>query len=185
MFGAIVTILSLVVLTLLSVVALHLGCLALGGAGWIPNLPGGTSIILGVLIAAGALGLWEAIESFFGPAGSAPSLPQSLKVGAVFLYLAGCLIYMELRSLVARGYSLRILVDLLSSGGSASMERLKSGYGDGVGIQGMLAKRLGTLASLRLLRFQGNHVGPLTLLGKIFATASSGMRRLLRLEMVG
>jgi len=184
-FGAIVTILLLVVLTLLGVVALHVGCLALGRAGWIPRSPGGTSIILVVLIAVGALGLWGTIESSFGPAGPIPSLPRSLRVGAIFLYLAGCLVYIELRSLVARGYSLRILVDLLSSGGSASMERLKSGYGDGVGIQGMLAKRLGTLASLRLLRFQGNQVGPLTLLGKVFANASSGMRRLLRLELVG
>lgn len=150
-----------------------------------PNSPGRASVILAVLVAAGPLGLWEAMESFFGPAGPAPSLPQSLKVGAVFLYLAGCLVYMELRSLVARGYSLRILIDLLTSGGSASMEKLKSGYGDGVGIQGMLAKRLGTLASLRLLRFQSDRVGPLTPLGKIFATASFGMRRLLRLEIVG
>ncbi|MFQ6111109.1 MAG: hypothetical protein ACE5LX_03655 [Nitrospinota bacterium] len=108
-----------------------------------------------------------------------------MKVSAIFLYLAGSLVYVELRSLLSRGYSVRILVDLHTRGASASLGSLKSGYGGGVGVRGMLAKRVGTLAGLGLLRFRGNRVGPLTPLGKVCAVAGERMRQLLRLELVG
>lgn len=170
---------------MLSVVALDLGYLALARTGRAPSSSTVASLVLVVLIAAGPIELWQAMQFFFGTEESVPSLPQTLKVSAVFLYIGGCVVYVELKSLLSRGYSLRILVDLLSSGGSTGIETLKLTYGDGVGVSGMLAKRLETLASLHLLYFQGRQVGPLTLLGRIFAVAGLRMRQLLRLEGIG
>src|SRR5579864_2795963 len=52
-----------------------------------------------------------------------------LRHSAVFLYLSGAIVYLEMRSLLSRGYSLRILLDLASMGGQADVASLKTSYG--------------------------------------------------------
>ena len=112
--------------------------------------------------------------------------PISLRVGAVCLYVTGALIYLELRSLLSRGYSLRILTDLYGRHGeSASLTDLQTTYGNGVGLRGMLQKRLSTLARLRLVTIGSGEAGSLTPLGRLCAMAGLQMRRLLRMPSVG
>lgn len=114
--------------------------------------------------------------------------PQSrvaFHLSAAAFYLAGCITYLEVRSLLSRGYSLRILVDLAAQGGAARVDRLKAGYGDGMGIPGLLARRVRTLERLGLLRFEGERVGPLTPAGRVVAALTVGLRHLLRLDLVG
>ena len=128
--------------------------------------------LLGMLI-AGAWLIWHL----------ASPAEVFLKLAAVCLFLAGMVGYAELRSLLSRGYSLRMLVDLLSRNGSSSLEGLKSSYGNGMGMEGLLNKRLNTLASLGLLQREGGIVGPLTLRGRLVAEITSSLRRLLRLTV--
>lgn len=184
-FKTILVVSSFVVLALLMAVALHLGCLALRRAGWMSSSLTTEIVSVGAPIAGGAVFLWKALGYAYGPGDLLPVLPHSLKGGAVFLYLAGCVGCLAVQSLLSRGYSLRILRDLLERGGDASVDSLKSEYGGGLGVRGLIAKRLHTLASLQFLHFQGNQVGPLTPLGKVVATTTSRLREFLRLEMVG
>lgn len=174
-----------VVLILAGIIALHLGFKAVMRLTRIPNLSRLSLLILAAFAAIGIVGLWKVMASPFGSMEAAQVLPVFLKVGAVLFYLAGFIVYLELQSLLSRGYSLRILVDLLNNGGKARLDSLKELYGGGVGVRGLLAKRLKALVSLRLISLQGNKVESLTPLGKILAIIGSFMRRLLQLELVG
>jgi len=184
-FKTILAVSAFVLAALLMVVVLHLGCLALRRAGWTSSSLAAEIVSVGGPIAGGIVFLWKALGHVSGPDGLLPILPDSLKIGAVFLYLAGCLSYVEVHGLLSRGYSLRILVDLLDRREGASIDSLKAEYGGGLGVRGMVTKRLRTLADLRLLHFGDKQVGPLTPLGKVVAMTTSRLRELLRLEMVG
>lgn len=179
--------LCLFVLALLVVsVTAHLGVQTVRRHSKAPQNSLSEMIVLLAPLAAGGVALWyiltwngEALSVETGP------LPVSIRVGSLCLYLAGWVIYAEVGSLVSRGYSLRILVDLLDRGGEASVEALKAGYGGGRGVQGLLAKRLRTLTELRLLHLPEGRIGSLTFLGRIVASTGFGLRRLLKLESVG
>ena len=112
-------------------------------------------------------------------------MPLSLVVGASALYLAESVLYLQLRFLLSRGYSLRMLVDLLERGGTARMEELKSGYGNGKGLEGLLERRMSDLVGQRLVCREGNRIGPLTSSGRLQARSGGFLRRLLCMERVG
>ena len=135
----------------------------------------GSAVVMALLAAGGIAGLWIGLAW----------APGSLRASAVCLYLAGCLGYLELRSLLSRGYSLRILVDVFRGGGPVSCEELAVLYGNGLGLSGLLRRRLSTLARLHLVAFDGLHAGPLTPVGRAVEMVASGMRRALRTELVG
>ena len=134
----------------------------------------GEAVILAAFFAAGPILLLKIL-----------SAPLHLKIGALAFYWAGCLVYIEVLSLLSRGISLRILLDLLKENGKVNLRGLKTAYGGGMGVRGILDKRLKTLVQFGLVRYEQDQVGPLTLSGRLFAAATSGMRRLLRLEKVG
>ena len=119
------------------------------------------------------------------PSHSPFAIPKQLKIVALLLYCTGACAYLQMRSILSRGYSLRILVDLLKLGGQADLETIKSAYGGGMGVSGLLLKRLRTLADFQMLYLQGDQVGPLTSAGKIFALAGHQLRGILRLDRVG
>lgn len=171
-------------LTLVCVVVFHLGSVALSRIARTPIPSGTRSLSLILLIIVGGLGLWRLLDPGIGATFTRCS-PPFLRFSAISLYLSGCLIYFEVQSLLSRGYSLRILVDLLDSGGSARLEDLKADYGGGMGIRGILGKRLRGLARLRLVRFEEERVGPLTSLGMAFAMVGSRIRQVLNLGSVG
>jgi hypothetical protein len=183
-FTTILTVSAYVLMALLSVIMLHLGGLFLRRSWRHASSLAAEFINIFGPVGLGAVLLWQALDHAAGPVEILP-LPSSLKAAAFCLYLAGCLCYVELHGLLSRGYSLRILVDLLERGEAASMDSLKAAYGGGLGVRGMVVKRVRTLANLRLLHFQDDQVGPLTPLGKLIAVISSSLRALLRLEMVG
>jgi len=115
----------------------------------------------------------------------APLADPRLKIGAVAFYLAACLLYMEARSILSRGYSLRILVDLDKlPGRRADRKTLKDNYG-GMGVTGLLAKRVRTLADFRMLVFAEHRVGPLTWAGWCMGYAGLILRKSLCLHDVG
>ena len=144
-----------------------------------------SSVILLGLIIVIAISMWKVLGNISFPVGSGIPVPSFVAAGVVFLYLTGCLIYLESCSLFSRGISLRILVDLHERGGSSEAENLKAAYGAGLGVEGMLAKRLDTMKKFGLLYIRDDRVGPLTLLGAIFARVAVNFRRLLRMKMVG
>ena len=108
----------------------------------------------------------------------------NLFAGTVALYASLALGYFQCKSLFSRGYSIRILVDLLEHGGPDTVAHMKASYG-GRGLSGMMVKRLGSMAAFGLLNFDGAVVGPITVTGRIVARFVSAYRRLLRLENVG
>jgi hypothetical protein len=133
-------------------------------------------------VGAGAVGVLAADEA---RGVVLPGSPALFGCAAAAFYLAGLLAYLEARSLLSRGYSLRILMDIAEHGRSIDISALKAYYGAGMGIEGLLGKRLHSLARLGLLRVHNGLVGPLTGPGRVAAAVTSGVRRLLRLELVG
>ncbi len=166
---------SVVAAWLAGLMVLHVGFLACTRPIRTPASGRVSTALLAVLILAGSWLVWASLEQ----------IPASLRVGAVCLFLAGCLVYLELRSVLSRGYSLRILFDLMGRDQGKTLERLQSDYGNGVGMRGLLARRLKTLAQLRLARLDDRQIGPLTPLGRVVAVTGSALRRALRMEEVG
>lgn len=165
---------SVVAAWLAGLIVLHVGFLACTRpirtlASWRAS-----AALLVALIPSGSWLVWASLERI-----------PSLRVGAVCLFLAGCIVYLELRSVLSRGYSLRILFDLMGRDQGQTLERLQSDYGNGVGMRGLLARRLETLAQLRLAHLDDRQIGPLTPLGRVVAVTGSALRRALRMEEVG
>jgi len=165
---------ALVSATWLFFVLVHLGALVLFRVR--------ESLILGFMAAAGPAILWRLTGSITV---SGEPVPNFLKTAALFLYWAGCIGYVEILSLLSRGISFRVLLDLLRNNGAADLKTLSLSYGDGMGLKGLLAKRLHSLSRAGFLHYQENQVGPPTFLGRLFGGITSGMRTLLRLQQVG
>lgn len=172
--SAVCVVSALVAATWLFFVLVHLGALALFRVK--------ESLILSVMAAGGPAILWRLTASITV---SGEPVPSFLRTAALFLYWAGCIGYVETLSLLSRGISFRVLLDLLENHGEADLKNLSSSYGDGMGLRGLLAKRLQSLSRAGFLRCQENQVGPPTLLGRLFGAVTSGMRTLLRLQEVG
>lgn len=111
--------------------------------------------------------------------------PSGLTFTSLLYYGSGAWLYTQCKSLFSRGYSIRILADLGKEGASASIESLKSNYGKGLGISGMITKRFGSMSALHLLNLSGTHVGPLTAGGTYLAVLGFRIRQILRLDKVG
>lgn len=138
------------------------------------------TITLALLVASGGAMIWfEVGRRTIG------GQPWLLQVGGLALYAAGLVVYVEIRSLLSRGYSIRILVDLLRAGGTSTIESLKSGYGGGKGLDGLLRKRIASLQRLHLVYADSKQIGPMTWPGRLCAVAVVSMRRILRLDRVG
>ena len=161
----------------IALVVLHLLGVETVRRGWFPEGMGGATAILIPLMSLGLAALRRAL--------SAQAIPTPLAIGAIGLYLSACITYIQIRSVLSRGYSLRILVDLLERGGSADLETLKTQYASGAGLSWMVNKRLRTLTSLHLVERRDDRVGPLTATGRALAMVSDALRRLLRLDLVG
>ena len=160
---------------LAGLVVLHVGFLTCTRPIRTPASGRASAALLAVVIPSGSWLVWASLEQ----------IPASLRIGAVCLFLAGCLVYLEIRSVLSRGYSLRILFDLMGRDQGQTLERLQFGYGNGVGMRGLLARRLETLAQLRLAHLDDRQIGPLTPLGRVVAVTGSALRRALRMEEVG
>lgn len=133
-----------------------------------------------LLVVAGTVAVAFLVTRLGGESASA-----AFRLAAAMFYLALCLVYLEIQSLLSRGYSLRILVDIAAHGGSVDIPSLKATYGGGMGVSGLVAKRLRSLNRLGLVELDSDSVGPLTRTGRIAAALTIGFRRLLRLEVVG
>ena len=163
----------------LVVVGLHISFVS--GCRILKGLRTGADTLFGLLATAGLIVVW--FES--SPWSSLTDISRWVQIASACLYLTGILIYVELRSLLDRGYSLRILVDLLGHDGSVTIEALKASYGGGRGIRGILDKRLATLARLQMVHVENSRIGPLTFWGKVMARQTSFVRRILKFETVG
>jgi hypothetical protein len=166
---------------LMLVVAIHLVYLAMSR----PAREDGAPMALLMFAAVGVAVLWVGIARLIVSGWITEDSGSALSVGAIALYLAATIVYVEIRSLLSRGYSLRIVIDLMTHGNELTIEHLKSSYGNGLGVVGILAKRLATLDELRLIRVNDSQVGPLTTPGHLLAGLGLSLRRLLKLETVG
>lgn len=108
--------------------------------------------------------------------------PFHLQITTVLLFFAMFLAYLETKSLLSRGLSLRILKDLDESNNPIELESLKAGYGGGLGFKGLLNKRLNTIKKLKMINYSKPRVGPLTFLGKLTNFFGVLFREILKLE---
>jgi hypothetical protein len=168
--------LEIVLLTMAAVVVLDISGAALSRAGVFPRSVAFLSQLLLGLYLTGAV----AIVTFIHP----HEINNAL-LSAIFLYATLGLFYIWCKSIFSRGYSIRILLDLKEAGGKSTLEQLKDNYGGGVGMKGMLTKRLRFVSTLNLAHVSGTHYGPLTSLGRFLAVLCRNLRALLRLELVG
>ena len=106
------------------------------------------------------------------------------RIAAFSFYFSGAVGYFQCKSFFSRGYTIRILVDLLERGKPDTVQHMKDNYG-GVGIGGMIVKRFKSMESLRLLKMSGDQVGPTTPLGYLIAVAAKKYRDLLGFPEVG
>ncbi|MBI4541806.1 MAG: hypothetical protein HY705_02115 [Gemmatimonadetes bacterium] len=143
-----------------------------------------TAAVFVVAAAAGALGVVQGVTQALSGSVPVTDVPL-LRVGALALYLSGWIGFVELRSLLSRGYSLRMLLDLLEAGGRLPATELERAYGGGVGLPGLLDRRVTGLVGLGLLDRTAATVGPLRPLGTLAAALGATARRWLRLDLVG
>lgn len=169
--------------SLVSVVILYRACVAfvrvLKLSRPLPILT--ASVVL--LLLAGLASVWLGMDAWEARMGD--PLPVVFRIATLCEYLAGAIGYVEMLSLLSRGYSLRILADLAEAQGVAEIADLKKNYGDGMGVSGILDKRLNGLRGVGFISYDGRQVGPLTLLGGVVARVGRLARRVLRLETVG
>ena len=113
---------------------------------------------------------------------SSLDFPYHLKITAALLFFAMFLTYLEIKSLLSRGLSLRILKDLDESNMPLELESLKAGYGGGLGFKGLLDKRLNTIKKLKMIHYAPPKVGPLTFFGKLMNFLGVLFREISKLE---
>lgn len=165
----------LVMLVIFGVIVLHVAWITVLAGAQPGAAPVWAGAWLAALVAVGLMLVWRLMPS---------GATIALKAGAISLYLAAALVYMELRSVLSRGYSLRILLDLLDRG-EMPVSQMPATYSNGLGVRGMLERRARTLALLRCVRAADHQIGPLTRLGRWCAKAGVQARRFLKMETVG
>ncbi len=108
----------------------------------------------------------------------------------VFVVITSCAMqvffllgYMELFSMVCRGFSLRIMVDI-DRHGRMTLQQIKDGYG-GRGVQWMFAKRLETLTSLGLINADDTKITLKTPLAKTLGHIGNGFKGFLKMGKGG
>lgn len=144
-------------------------------------LAGKNRIWFGVMGVMGVL-IWFLPDLFILSQWQSPLL---MRIATVSLYLAGCLTVMETFSLLSRGISLRVLLDLLDSDGVGKADALGQTYGDGMGLSGLLSKRLDSMVGLGLVRRRESLVGPLSARGLVLGKLAKLVRDALKLGEVG
>lgn len=168
--------LELVSLVMTVVVALDISGASLSRQGILPRSVSFLTRLLFTLLFLGATLLAIVLK------------PQGIShetLSAYFLYGTLTMLYVQAKSIFSRGYSIRILVDLKGLGGKCTLDQLKKSYGGGMGVEGLLSKRLRFVSALNLAQVAGNQYGPLSGRGRALAKLCKNLRRLLRLEMVG
>lgn len=108
-----------------------------------------------------------------------------VQIAGLAFYFTGCLIVMESLSLLSRGISLRVLIDLLERADPVEASQLETAYGGGMGLKGLLHKRLGSMVTLGLVTRRGDEVGPLSARGRWLGVLTAKVRDGLKLGEVG
>jgi hypothetical protein len=133
-----------------------------------------------------AAGLIFLVVHWFYVSGTNPDeLTFLFHLSLLFGYAASVIVYMQSKSFFSRGYSIGILLDLLRRGPTLSMDELKRGYGNGMGLEGMLRKRLLSIASVGLVNISNDRVRGLTPRGTFLSRVADATRALLNLKEVG
>ena len=98
---------------------------------------------------------WLAANIFFSGLLS-PTLAEEMLAG-VSTVLFFSLGYGEVFSMVCRGFSLRILIDILING-PFTMDQVVSNYGEGKGVDWMIKKRIASIESLGLVKWENEEL---------------------------
>jgi len=103
-------------------------------------------------------------------------------IGSVAIFF--CLGYMEAFSMICRGFSLHIMIDIYANG-SLNMEEIKRKYGAGKGVEWLFDKRLANLQELHLVGVAGGMVEVRKPFGVLIGAAGLLMKRILKMGAGG
>jgi len=105
---------------------------------------------------------------------------------SAFMYAAGfwCLGYMEAFSMVCRGFSLRIMVDLYLRE-QMTFSEILAGYGDGLGVDWMLKKRIESMQKARLVELEGQVLVVKSPLGTLAGKLGNLVKKILKMGKGG
>jgi len=95
-----------------------------------------------------------------------------------------CLGYMEAFSMVCRGFSLRIMVDLYLRE-QMTFSEILTGYGDGLGVDWMLKKRIESMQKARLVELEGQVLVVKSPLGTLAGKLGNLVKKILKMGKGG
>ena len=101
-------------------------------------------------------------------------------IGPMALALTICLVYMELFSMLCRGFSLALITTLYQNG-PTKVEDIHNLYGSGNGIEWMLTKRLDSIEKIGLVRRNGDTICVNTVHGRLIGRATLKFKELLKI----
>jgi len=92
--------------------------------------------------------------------------------------------YAEVFSMVCRGFSLRILIDIFLNG-PFTMDQVVSNYGEGRGVDWMMKKRISGIESMGLVKWEEGRLTIASVLALLLGKLGLCFKRILRLGQGG
>jgi hypothetical protein len=92
--------------------------------------------------------------------------------------------YAEVFSMVCRGFSLRILIDIFLNG-PFTMNQVVSNYGEGRGVDWMMKKRILGIESMGLVKWEGSRLTIASSRARLFGRLGLWFKRILKLGQGG
>lgn len=111
-------------------------------------------------------------------------IPATALVSALSTSVFMCLFYMEAFSMIARGFSMRIITDIELSNG-LTLDGVIENYGEGRGTEWLLGKRIEGLEKLKLIRCNDREMILQAPYGYMLARLSVRYKRILKLGKGG
>ena len=105
-------------------------------------------------------------------------------IGGVSSIVLVCLGYMEVFSMICRGFSLRIITDIYSNG-ALDTDEVISEYGNGSGMDWMLKKRITSIEKLKLVTTHEHHLELESSIGRWIGLGGIYFKKILKMGKGG
>lgn len=111
-------------------------------------------------------------------------LTASTWIGGMSIIAFMCLGYMEVFSMICRGFSLRIMTDIYMNG-SLNTDEIINKYGDGRGMDWMLKKRITSIEQLKLVSSDERYIELASPFGSWIGRCGINFKKILKMGKGG
>jgi len=111
-------------------------------------------------------------------------LPLDKLVSSLSASIFMCLLYMEVFSMIARGFSMQIITDIYTNNG-LTIEGVIAKYADGKGIDWMLEKRIEGIKNLNLIHYNSGGIELRSNFGYLIGKLGINYKKFLKLGKGG